>query len=336
MINNLTKLKTKVIFISLTILLIVTILFSLSIGRYAVSIVDLIKFFSFNSNLPEVTETVILNIRIPRIIGGILVGAALAVSGAAYQGIFKNPIVSPDIIGASTGAGFGAALAILLSMSNFGVQIMAFCFSLLAVFSTYVIGMKLKKGDPTLILVLTGMLVGTLFSSFISLIKYGADPYEKLPAITFWLMGSLATITMKDIFIIIIPILIGFTILYFIRWQLNVMSFGDEEAQALGVNTNRLRFFVILASTLLTASVVSISGVIGWVGLLIPHISRMLVGPNYRVLIPASVLLGSIFLLFVDTIARMLLAMEIPIGILTSIIGAPAFLYLLSRSQRSG
>jgi iron complex transport system permease protein len=178
------------------------------------------------------------------------------------------------------------------------------------------------------------MLIGTLFSSFISFIKYVADPYEELPAITFWLMGSLSMITMKDIVIIIVPIIVGFVLLYLIRWRLNSMSFGDEEAQALGVNTSRLRFIVILASTLLTAAAVSISGVIGWVGLLIPHLARMIVGPNYKLLIPASIILGSTFLLLVDTIARIVLPMEIPIGILTSIIGAPAFIYLLSFSKR--
>lgn len=336
-----TEFPTKLTFIILSALLVIIACISLSVGRYAVSIQEVFlffsaKIFSYESGLPSVVETVIMNIRVPRIIGGILVGAALAVSGAAYQGIFKNPLVSPDIIGASSGAGFGAALAIVLSMSNLGIQFMAFAFSLLAVFATYIIGMSLKKGDPTLVLILTGMLIGTLFSSFISLIKYVADPYEKLPTITFWLMGSLATITMKDIFIISIPIIIGFILLYFVRWRLNIMSFGDEEAMALGVNTQRLRFVVILASTLLTASVVSISGVIGWVGLLIPHLARMIVGPNYKLLIPASILLGGIFLLTVDTVARILLPMEIPIGILTSIIGAPGFLYLLSRSKRRG
>jgi iron complex transport system permease protein len=331
--------STKYIFIILLILLFLILLFSLSVGRYTVSISDLYelflsKIFSIETDLPSVTQTVIFNIRIPRIVGAILVGAALSVSGAAYQGIFKNPLVSPDIIGASSGAGFGASLAILLSLNALGIQIMAFVFSLVAVFSTYFLGIKLKKGDPTLILILTGMLIGTLFSSFISFIKYVADPYEELPAITFWLMGSLSMITMKDIVIIIVPIIVGFVLLYLIRWRLNSMSFGDEEAQALGVNTSRLRFIVILASTLLTAAAVSISGVIGWVGLLIPHLARMIVGPNYKLLIPASIILGSTFLLLVDTIARIVLPMEIPIGILTSIIGAPAFIYLLSFSKR--
>lgn len=338
--NKKSKVSEKVIFIILFILLITIALFSLTVGRYSISVQEVFtlitaKLFGNESGLPGVMDTVVFDIRIPRIFGAILVGAALSVSGAAYQGIFKNPLVSPDIIGASSGAGFGAALAIILSFSAIGIQGMAFSFSLAAVFATYFIGMKIKKGgDPTLVLILTGMLIGTLFSSFISLIKFMADPYEKLPAITFWLMGSLATITNRDILTIILPVVIGFILLFLIRWRLNIMSFGDEEAQALGVNTGRLRFIVILSSTLLTASVVSISGIIGWIGLLIPHLARMLIGPDYRFLIPTSMLLGGSFLLLVDTIARIILPMEIPIGILTSIIGAPAFIYLLAHSKR--
>ncbi len=338
--NSTSRVSEKTIIIILLILLIAIALFSLTVGRYSISIQNIFslitaKLFGIDSGLPAVMNTVVFEIRIPRIIAAILVGAALSVSGAAYQGIFKNPLVSPDIIGASSGAGLGAALAIVLSFSAAGIQGMAFGFSLAAVFATYSIGMKIRRGsDPTLILILTGMLIGTLFSSFISLIKFMADPYEKLPAITFWLMGSLSTITNRDILTILIPVITGFILIFLIRWRLNIMSFGDEEAQALGVNTGKLRLMVILAATLLTASVVSISGIIGWVGLLIPHLARMITGPDYRMLIPVSMLLGGSFLLLVDTVARILLPMEIPIGILTSIIGAPAFIYLLANSKR--
>ncbi len=329
----------KIIICFLLVFLICLAVFSLSVGRYDISVKDIImlilsKLFSFDSHLPEAVDTVILNIRIPRILGAIAVGAALASSGAAYQGIFKNPLVSPDIVGASAGAGFGAALAIIFSFSNVGIQLMAFFFSLFAVFITYLIGENLKKGDPTLALILTGMIIGTLFSSFISLLKYVADPYEKLPAITFWLMGSLATITINDIYFILFPLFIGSIFLYIVRWRLNIMSFGDEEAQTLGVDTKRLRFIVILSSTLLTASVVAISGVIGWIGLVIPHFARLLVGPNYKTLLPVSFILGGAFLLLVDTLARIILPTEIPLGILTSIIGAPFFIYLLTYSRR--
>lgn len=328
------------IFAFLFLFLICLFLFSLSVGRYSITISEIVqafgsKFFSIDTNLSENVETVIFNVRFPRILGAIIVGAALSASGAAYQGIFKNPLVSPDIIGASAGAGFGAALAIIFSFSNVGIQLMAFVFGLVAVFITYLIGANLRKGDPTLSLILTGMVIGTLFSSFISLLKYIADPFEKLPAITFWLMGSLATMTMKDIYFIAMPVVFGWIILYLVRWRLNIMAFGDEEAQTLGINTKKLRFIVILSSTMLTASVVSISGMIGWVGLIIPHFARLLVGPNYKTLLPVSIILGAIFLLLVDTLARIILPTEIPLGILTSMLGAPIFIYLLSYSRRS-
>jgi iron complex transport system permease protein len=279
-------------------------------------------------------DTIIFNIRIPRILAAILVGAALSTSGAAYQGIFKNPLVSPDILGASAGAGFGAALAIICSFGLLGVQLFSFLFSLLTVSITYFISIQFKKSDSTLILILTGILTGTLFTSLTSLLKYVADPFEKLPAITIWLMGSLARIQMDDIKSILIPFTIGLCPLLLIRWRLNVMAFGDEEAQALGIDTKRMRFITIVSATILTASVVSISGVIGWVGLLVPHIARLIVGPNYRSLLPASLLLGSAYMLLVDTLARVLFPIEIPLGIITSIIGAPVFLYLLSKTKR--
>jgi len=331
--------SNKLIFTFLTLLLIILILIALTVGRYPISVKEVFtiifaKVFSFEHNLPDTMETVIFNIRFPRILGAIIVGAALSASGTAYQGVFKNPLVSPDILGASAGAGFGAALAIILSFDSIGIQLMAFVFGLIAVFITYLISNKLKKADKTLALILTGILIGTLFSSFISLLKYTADPYEKLPAITFWLMGSLSTITMQDIYLVFIPFVIGIVPLYIVRWRLNIMSFGDEEAQALGVDTKKLRIIVILSSTLLTASVVAISGIIGWVGLLVPHLARLLVGPNYKVLLPASILLGSSYLLLVDTLARIILPMEIPLGILTSIIGAPVFIYLIGYSRR--
>ncbi len=331
--------SNKTIFISLTMLLVLLSLLSISIGRYPISLNELgiilySKIFSLEHTLPSTLDTVIFNIRLPRILGAIIVGAALSVSGTAYQGIFKNPLVSPDILGASAGAGFGAALAIILSLNNLGIQIMAFVFGLVAVFVTYLISARFKKSDITLILILTGILIGTLFSSFISLLKYVADPYEKLPAITFWLMGSLSRVTMEDIYFIMIPVMIGMIPLFLVKWRLNIMAFGDEEAQALGIDTKKIRFIVILTSTLLTASVVSISGIIGWVGLLVPHLARLLVGPNYKILLPASILIGSIYLLLVDSLARLILPMEIPLGILTSIIGAPVFIYLLAYSRR--
>lgn len=312
---------------------------ALPLGRYPVSLEQLwLALAGFVSGtdygLPDPIANVLFNIRLPRIAATLLVGAALAVSGSAYQGIFRNPLVSPDILGASAGAGFGAALAILMSWSVFSVQLSAFLFGVLAVAITYGLSARMRQGDRTLVLILTGVLVGTLFSSSISFIKYVADPYDKLPAITFWLMGSLASVSAKDVYLVLVPIVLGFVPLYLVRWRLNVISFGDEEAQALGINTKRLRLVTIFCSTLLTASVVAISGMIGWVGLVIPHLARALVGPNYRALLPATVFIGSAYMLLVDTLARVLLPVEIPLGILTSFIGAPFFIFLLARSRK--
>lgn len=331
--------KNKHIFLFLVAILLLTIIFAFIAGRYPLNIgqffvVIFSKISGTAHGLDANFDTIIFNIRLPRILAAIIVGGGLSVAGAAYQGIFKNPLVSPDILGASAGAGFGATLAITLSFNGLGIQLFAFAFGLLAVFITYLIGARFSHTNISLILILAGILVGTLFSSFISLLKYVADPYEKLPAITFWLLGGLARIEMSDIYIILIPVIIGLVPLFLIRWRLNVMSFGDEEAQSLGVNTKLLRLLTIFSATLVTAAVVSISGIIGWVGLLVPHLARFLVGPNYRLLIPASLLLGSTYLLLVDTLARVLFPIEIPLGIFTAIIGAPLFIYLLTYVRR--
>lgn len=313
---------------------------ALPLGRYPIHLDELFillssKVFSYDHHLPETMSTVIFQVRLPRIIAAMLIGAALSVSGAAFQGIFRNPLVSPDILGASAGAGFGAALAILFSWGITGIHLSSFFFGLAAVLLTYGLSRLVRQNETSIVLVLTGILVSTVFSSLISLIKYVADPYDKLPAITFWLMGSLTRIEMEDLFLILIPLLLGFIPLFLLRWRLNVLSFGDEEASTMGIEVNQLQVIIILSSTLLTASVVSISGMIGWVGLVIPHFARLIVGPNYKVLLPTSVLLGSSYLLLVDTLARVTLSMEIPLGILTSLIGAPFFIYLFIHS-RSG
>ncbi|NLY70256.1 MAG: iron ABC transporter permease [Clostridiales bacterium] len=331
---------SKLKIIVLVLLPILLAIVALTIGRYPVSYADIWKaltgLFFAESNLSATAHTVIFDVRIPRILAAIIIGMALSVSGAAFQGTFRNPLVSPDILGVSAGAGFGATIAIINSWGSLGVAISAFVFGLLAVWLTYFIGNLIKRsGDITLILVLGGILVGTIFSSLVSLIKSVADPYEKLPAITYWMMGSLGSIQMKDIYMVIPPMLVGIIPLLLLRWKLNLLTFGDEEAQSMGVNTDRLRLIVIICATLLTASSVSISGMIGWVGLVIPHFARAITGPNYRSLLPVSMAVGGSFLLVVDTIARTLLAMEIPLGILTSLIGAPFFIYLLSHSRRS-
>ncbi|QTL97127.1 iron chelate uptake ABC transporter family permease subunit [Iocasia frigidifontis] len=315
-------------------------LLSLLMGRYPISIRELFdvlfsRIIVVDRSWSVVVETVIFNIRLPRIIVAVLVGMALATSGTAYQGMFKNPMVSPSILGVSAGAGFGAAVAILLSLDIVGIQIFAFLFGILAVSLAFSISRLVSKdNNVSLILVLSGMIVSTLFSSLISLTKYVADPDDKLPAITFWLMGSFSSVGFKDVCTIIGPILLGLISLYLLSWKLNILSFGEEEAQSVGVNTNRLRMIVILSSTLITASAISVSGLIGWVGLIVPHLARMIVGSDHRVLIPTSMLMGGMYLLVVDDLARSIISIEIPIGILTSLIGAPFFVWLLLKSRR--
>ncbi|WP_088186830.1 iron ABC transporter permease [Desulfosporosinus sp. FKA] len=323
----------------LVIIAIAVFLLSFPLGRYSISPGDLImilaaKVIPIHHTWPTTMDIVVYNVRLPRILAAMLVGAALSTSGAAYQGMFKNPLVSPDILGASAGAGFGAALGIYFSFSYLGIQLMSFACGLIAVFMAYTIGQKVRH-DPMLVLVLTGVLVGTLFSSGTSLIKFVADPYDKLPAITFWLLGSLAAITPHDVLYGFIPILLGGIPLYILRWRLNVLSLGEEEAMAMGLETRTLRLIVVVCSTLMTSAAVSISGLVGWVGLIIPHLARMIVGPNYKVLLPASMLIGSAYLLLVDDLARCASSVEIPLGILTSLIGAPFFFYFLVSGRKS-
>ncbi len=287
------------------------------------------KFLPFIQVSPTAT-TIVWDIRLPRIMAALMVGAALSVAGASFQGTFKNPLVSPDILGVSAGAGFGASIAILIVGIPLVTQISAFIWGLVAVFLTYIIARSIKSSQ-ILVMVLSGMAIGSLFGALISLCKYMADPFEKLPQIVYWLMGSVAGVDNNEIFIAAIPIILGVSILLVLRWRLNILAMGDEEAKALGIETQKLRLVIICCCTMITAAAVSISGIVGWVGLIIPHISRILVGPDHKNLLPASISLGAAFLLLVDNISRTLLITEVPIGILTAIVGAPFFLYLLRR-----
>ena len=274
-------------------------------------------------------------VRGPRVVAAVLVGGALAVSGTAFQGLFRNPLVSPDILGASSGAALGAVLGIFFSLGVIGIESLAFAGGLIAVAAVYVIGSLLQSRDPILVLVLTGVVIGALLGSVLALLKYLADPYNQLPAITFWLLGSLAATNMSDIATTLLPVLIGLVPLWLLRWRMNLMALGDEEAKALGVNVLRVRLTVIAAATLMTAAVVSISGIIGWIGLLVPHFARLLAGPNFTRLLPVSVLLGAAFLLLVDTLARTVARIEVPLGVLTAFIGTPFFIWLLATARRS-
>ena len=322
------------------VVLVVLFFASFLIGQYPISpfgVLDIIgsKIFGYESGEAAMAQTIVWKVRLPRICAAVLIGAALSVAGAVYQGLFKNPMVSPDILGASSGAGFGAALAILISLPYFFVQVNAFVFGIAAVGLAYLICTKVSRGkDAVLMLILAGIVVSTLFSSFITLIKFVADPDSKLPEITYWLMGSLASANQRDVLFLLLPLAVGLVPVYLTRWRLNAMAFGDEEALALGINVRRLRGVLILAATLLTAASVAVGGMIGWIGLVIPHMCRFIVGPNYKNLIPMSILVGGIFLLVVDCLARMMFTVEIPLGILTSLIGAPFFVYLLFKRKK--
>lgn len=287
------------------------------------------------SGLPPQVETVIWNIRGPRVIAALLCGAALAVAGTAFQGLFRNPLVSPDILGASSGAALGAVIAIYFSLGIIGIQFAAFAGGLVAVGAVYAIGSGLRRGDPVLVLVLTGVVVGSLLGAGIGLVKYWADPYNQLPAMTFWLLGSLAGTAKPDLVPLIGPVLLGSAVLVALRWRMNAMSLPEEEARALGLNTGPLRLAIVAAATLVTAASVAAAGIIGWVGLVVPHLARFLVGPDFGRLVPTAAILGGGYLLIIDTLARTVGPVETPLGILTAVIGTPFFIWLLA-SARGG
>lgn len=308
---------------------------SVALGRYPIGLKELggillSRFVEMEPFWTRTQESLLLQHRLPRIILACLVGGCLSSAGAAYQGVFQNPMASPDILGASAGAAFGAALAILLNLSGSFIMLFAFGGSILTVMLVMFVAGR-AKGKRVLGLILAGIMVSSLISSGTSLIKLVADPEDQLPAITYWLMGSLNGTAPADVRFAIIPMAVGMIPLFLLRWRINLLTLGDEEARTMGVNARYLRTTVILSSTLVTAASVSVSGVIGWVGLVIPHLTRRMVGNNYRQLLPASALFGAVFLLLVDDLSRNLFATEIPIGILTSFIGAPFFLYLITR-----
>jgi len=314
--------------------LLVLVVVAFAVGRYPVSVNEL---FSVLSGQPvgANVETVVLQVRGPRVLAALVVGAALAAAGTAYQGMFRNPLVSPDILGVSTGAALGAVLAIFLSKSILVTQAFAFAGGMAAVGLVYGVGSRLRGHDPLLALVLTGVVIGTLLGSAIALLKYLADPYNQLPAITFWLLGSLASISPNDMAYAIPLVLAGLVPMLLLRWRVNLLALPDDEARALGVDTRRLRTIVVSCATLMTAAVVAISGIIGWVGLLIPHAARLLVGPGFGRLLPLAMLMGAAFMLAVDTLCRTIATIEVPPGVLTALIGTPLFLWLFALARRT-
>ena len=308
------------------------------LGRYPITPVEAVGMlaslaFPIDPFWTSQQETLFFQVRLPRIVLALMVGGSLAAAGAAYQGTFQNPLVSSDILGASQGAAFGAAVAILLGLGSLGVSLSAFVFSIVAVLLVLAVGTR-AKGNHLLIVVLAGVMVSSLFQAGVSFTKLIADPTDQLAAITYWLMGSLTGAKWSDMALSIGPIAAGLAVLFALRWRINVLTMGDDEASTMGVNARRVRLIVIVAATLVTAASVSISGMIGWVGLVIPHFSRMIVGCDYRKLLPASMLMGASFLLIVDDVARLVATSEIPIGILTAFVGAPFFLYLITRRKQ--
>jgi len=320
--------------------LVLGLLVAFTVGRYPVTLAELTevlvsRLMGRTTAVPPAVENVVLLVRGPRVVAAVLVGGALAVAGTAFQGLFRNPLVSPDILGASSGAALGAVLGIYFSLGVIGIEGLAFAGGLVAVAAVYVIGSLLHSRDPILVLVLTGVVVGALLGAGVGLVKYLADPYNQLPAMTFWLLGSLAATTVSDLLPLTGPVAGGTIVLIALRWRLNVMSLPEDEARALGLATGPFRIAIVAAATLVTSASVATSGIIGWVGLVVPHLARALVGPDFPRLIPTAALLGGGYLLFIDTLARTAAPVEIPLGILTAVIGTPFFIWLLAGMQRT-
>ena len=317
----------------------VVFVFSISIGQYHVTFGNVVKIllaevFPIEQTWSNSEGIAVAAIRLPRTLAALLIGSALSVAGAAYQSMFKNPLVSPDILGVSSGASVGAALAILLGAGIVWVEISAFAGGIIAVSLTLLIP-KLIRNNSIVMLVLAGIIVSGLSTSFMSVIRMVSDPATALADIVFWTMGSLARVRMTELFVVGPVIVACLVILLLLRYRLNVLSLGDKEAQSLGVNVGLIRVVVITASTLLTACSVSIAGTVGWVGLVIPHVARMIAGPDNKKMLPLATLVGGIFMMVIDILSRTLTSMDIPIGVLTGFIGTPFFFFILLKQRRS-
>jgi iron complex transport system permease protein len=314
---------------------------SLTIGKYPLPLKDVAGFFcakvlnlgGYDAAHHEMLENLLMQIRLPRILAALLIGASLSVSGVAFQAMFLNPLVSPGLLGVLAGASFGAALGMVLSKNWMVVQASAFIFGFFAVFVSVGIA-KMHKGNTLLLLVLGGVISGALFTALLSVIKYVADPYNQLPEIVRWLMGGLSFVDRKVFFVTAIPQVVSICVIALLSGYLNALSMGDEEARSLGVPVEWMRFLLIFLATFMSAMTVVLAGMIGWVGLIIPHIARMLVGPNNKILVPAAALIGATYLIVVDDVSRMAFNVEIPIGISTSLIGIPFFAVILRKARK--
>ncbi|MBN1545171.1 MAG: iron ABC transporter permease [Syntrophaceae bacterium] len=325
----------------LIILLFVTAVISLTLGKYPVTLRDTVLFFvgkitgckQDTALDAALLDNLFLSIRLPRVLAAMLVGSSLSVAGAAFQAMFINPLVSPSLLGVLAGASFGAALGMVLFQSWLSVQLSTFAFGFISVMVAVGIA-RMFKGSTILLLILGGVISGSMFTSLLSVIKYCADPYEKLPAIVYWLMGGLSYADAPTVWYTAIPIVISMIMIVAMSGYLNVLSMGDEEARALGVPVEKIRMLMIFLASLVSSLTVVMAGMIGWVGLIIPHIARMLVGPDNKTLIPASILIGAVYLLIVDDFSRLLFDVEIPIGILTSLVGIPFFVFVMRKANR--
>lgn len=319
-------------------LLLLSAIAALGIGRYDIPFGRVVEILLASFHNPHVPITpseanVVFTIRLPRILLTLLAGASLALSGATMQGLFRNPLVGPQVMGVSSGAAFGGVLAILFELTRYGLLSSAFAFGLSALVLVYILNGVVARRN-VLALVLAGIIVSGLYGALVSLVQYLADTEDKLPAMVFWLLGSFATASWEKLLLVVPPMLIGSIALLGMRWRVNLLSVGDEDARALGVKVEPLRWFILILVSCIVASQVAVSGIIGWVGLVVPHMARLLVGPDHRVMMPASVIVGALYLLVIDTVARTATSSEIPLGILTALIGTPVFALVLRQTQR--
>ena len=328
--------RYRLLLLGMLLLLLAAALFSFWIGYYPLTprqvVLAFLSRLGYAGEILPQAVTIFWSIRLPRILSAVFIGASLSVAGAAYQGMFRNPLVSPDILGVSSGASLGAAFAILNGAPNWAVQAAAFAGGVAAVAASYLISRK-SAHSHTLSLVLTGSMIMALCNAGVTMIKYVADPNDVLQQITFWLMGSLTKTDMDAFLWSFPPMAAGLAVILLLRWQLNLLTLEEEEARSLGIHIRRYRLLFIAASTLLSAAAVCLGGLIGWVGLMIPHLARALVGVDYGRLIPASAMLGAGYLVLMDDLARSLLSMELPLGVVTSIMGAPFFVYLIIKKK---
>lgn len=330
---------SKKAFLSLALLLVLSIAASLLFGKYGFKFNDYLSYFGTllsGENLKdyEVMQTLLLEIRLPRILACVLIGSSLAISGAAYQAMFVNPLVSPSILGMLSGAGFGAAVGMFFKLSEHLIQLSTFAFGFLAVLVALGVSALYSRSGSVIVLVLGGVISGSLFTSLLSVLKYAADPNDALPAITYFLMGSLGFASKSFIAISILPMCVGVLLLLLSGKYLNALSLGEDEAKSLGINTTRVKIFIILVATFVSALSVTIAGIIGWIGLIVPHIARFIFGANNQAVLAASAMIGAIFLLFCDNFSRIVFTFEIPIGIVTSLFGIPVFIIVLRHAKK--